>query len=149
MASTIKAGIQEDMKQAMRSQDKTKLMTIRLILSAIKQREVDDRVELTDDDVLAILNKMVKQRRDSLKQFETGGRQDLADKEAVEIEIIQTYLPEQLGDADLDKLIDAAIKASGAASAKDMGKVMAILKSEVQGRADFTSVSQKVKEKLA
>lgn len=147
--SAIKGQITEDMKNAMRAQDKERLATIRLILAALKQKEVDERIELTDEHVLAILDKMVKQRRESIAQFEAGGRPELAAKEADEIKIIQAYLPAQLSDAEISALIDAAIKESGASSAKDMGKVMAILKPKVQGRADVGAVSGKVKEKLA
>lgn len=147
--SAIKGKIQEDMKTAMRNQDKERLATIRLILAAFKQREVDERIELTDEHVLAILDKMVKQRRESIAQFEAGGRPELAEKEAAEISVIQAYLPAQLSDTEISDLISAAIKEAGAASAKDMGKVMAILKPKVQGRADVGAVSAKVKEKLS
>ena len=147
--SAIKGKIQEDMKSAMRSHDKERLATIRLILAAIKQREVDDRIELTDEMVMAILDKMIKQRRDSITQFEAGNRPELAKKEADEITVIQEYLPAQLDDAEINALIDTAIKEAGATSAKEMGKVMAILKPKVQGRADVGAVSAKVKERLA
>lgn len=149
MASAIKAHILEDMKTAMRSQEKDRLATIRLIMAALKQREVDERIELTDEHILAILNKMIKQRRDSINQFEAGNRPDLATKEAVEIQIIQQYLPAQLSAADIEQAVLAAISESGAVSAKDMGKVMGLLKSKLQGKADMTVVSTKVKEKLA
>lgn len=147
--SAIKGKIQEDMKAAMRSQDKERLATIRLILAALKQREVDDRIELTDEHVIAILDKMVKQRRESITQFEAGGRPELAEKEAAEIKLIQAYLPAQLDDSEINQLIDAAIGEAGATSAKDMGKVMAVLKPKVQGRADVAAVSAKVKERLS
>lgn len=147
-ASAIKAQIQEDMKTAMRSQDKERLATIRLILAALKQREVDERIVLTDEQVLAVLDKMVKQRRDSITQYEAGGRRDLSAKESDEIRVIQGYLPAQLSDAEISALIEAAVKESGAASAKDMGKVMGLLKPKVQGRADVGAVSAKVKERL-
>lgn len=147
--SAIKGQIQEDMKTAMRSQEKERLATIRLILAAIKQREVDERIVLSDEQVLAILDKMAKQRRESIKEFEAAKRQDLADKEVQELKIIQSYLPDQLSDSEIEKLIDTSIQESGAASAKDMGKVMAILKPKVQGRADVAAVSNKVKEKLS
>lgn len=149
MTSAIKTKIFDDMKTAMRNQDKDRLATIRLIQAALKQKEVDERIELTDEHVLAILDKMVKQRRDSVKEFETGGRQDLAEKEKQEITVIQAYLPQQLTQAEIIALIDAAIKNAGATSAKDMGKVMAILKPQVQGRADVGAVSNLVKEKLS
>ncbi|HSW71070.1 MAG TPA: GatB/YqeY domain-containing protein [Gammaproteobacteria bacterium] len=146
--SAIKGQIQEDMKNAMRAQDKERLAVIRLILAALKQREVDERIELTDADVLAILDKMVKQRRESITQYEAGNRPDLAEKEAMEITVIQHYLPAQLSDAEIDAMIDAAIKESQAASMRDMGKVMGILKPKVQGRADVAAISAKVKERL-
>lgn len=147
-SGAIKGQIQEDMKNAMRSQDKERLAIIRLILAALKQREVDERIELTDDDVLVILDKMVKQRRESITQYEAGNRPDLAQKEAAEIIVIQHYLPAQLSEAEIDVLIDAAIKESNAASMRDMGKVMGILKPKVQGRADVAAISAKVKNKL-
>ena len=145
---TVKEQIQEAMKTAMRTQDKERLATIRLILAALKQREVDERITLSDADVFAILDKMVKQRRDSIAQFETGGRSDLAEKEAKEIEVIQAYLPSQLSENEVSDLIDSAIKEVGAASMRDMGKVMAILKPKLQGRADIGAVSAKLKAKL-
>lgn len=147
--SAIKGQIQEDMKNAMRTQDKERLATIRLILAALKQREVDERIELTDEHVLAILDKMLKQRRESISQYQAGNREDLVAKEEAEIKVIQTYLPEQLSEHDINNLIESAIKESGAASVKDMGKVMSILKPQIQGRGDVASVSAKVKEKLA
>lgn len=149
MTSKIKGQITEDMKTAMRSQDKERLATIRLILAALKQREVDERIELTDEHVLSILDKMVKQRRDSITQFEAGNRPELAQKEQEEINVIQGYLPAQLSDAEIGELIEAAIKETGATSAKEMGKVMGILKPKLQGRADVGAVSNKVKERLA
>ena len=145
----IKEKIQEDMKAAMRSQDKERLATIRLILAAIKQREVDERIELSDEQVLATLNKMIKQRRESITQFESGNRPDLAAKELAEINVIQVYLPEQMSPADIEQAVAAALQESGATSAKDMGKVMGILKAKLQGKADMTLVSAKVKEKLS
>jgi uncharacterized protein YqeY len=148
MTSTIKSTILEDMKTAMKSQDKERLGTIRLIQAAMKQKEVDERVELTDEHVLAILNKMIKQRRDSISQYEAGNRPDLAAKEAYEVGIIQSYMPAQMGEAEIIKAVEAAIAESGATSAKDMGKVMGLLKSKLQGKADMTVVSAKVKEKL-
>lgn len=148
-ASAIKGQIQEDMKTAMRNQDKERLATIRLILAALKQREVDERIELTDDHVLAILDKMVKQRRESIKEFEAAKRQDLVDKETQELRVIQHYLPAQLSESEIEALISTCIQEAGATSAKDMGKVMTILKPKVQGRADVAAVSNKVKEKLS
>lgn len=148
MTSAIKGQIQEDMKTAMRSQDKERLAAIRLILAAIKQREVDERIELTDEHVLAILDKMLKQRRESIAQFEAANRQDLADKEKAEIVVIQAYLPAQLSETEIISMIKATIQETGAASAKDMGKVMAILKPKLQGRADIAKVSGQIKELL-
>lgn len=148
-ASAIKGQIQEDMKTAMRNQDKERLATIRLILAALKQREVDERITLTDEHVIAILDKMVKQRRESITQYEAGNRPDLVEKEKSEIQVIQHYLPAQLSEAEIASLIDTAIKDSGATSAKDMGKVMGVLKPKLQGRADIAVVSAKVKEKLS
>ena len=145
---TIKETVLEDMKTAMRNQEKDRLATIRLILAALKQREVDERITLTDEQILATLNKMIKQRRDSISQFEAGNRADLAQKEAEEIRVIQAYLPAQLSEAEVDQAVVAAIQESGAASAKDMGKVMGLLKAKLQGKADMTLVSAKVKEKL-
>jgi uncharacterized protein YqeY len=147
--STIKERITEDMKTAMRSQEKERLVTIRLILAALKQREVDERIILSDEQVLAVLDKMVKQRRDSIKEFEAGNRPDLVEKEAKEVAIIQQYLPAQLSEAEIEALINSSIQEAGATSAKDMGKVMGILKPKVQGRADVGVVSNKVKEKLS
>ena len=148
-SSAIKGKIQEDMKTAMRSQEKDRLAAIRLILAAIKQREVDERIELTDEHVLAILDKMVKQRRESITQFEAAKRDDLVQKETEELHIIQSYLPAQLSAAEIDALIDAAIKETGAATARDMGKVMGMLKPKLQGRADIAAVSNKIKDKLS
>lgn len=149
MSFTIKAKITEDMKTAMRSQDKDRLATIRLIMAALKQREVDERIELSDDDILAILNKMIKQRRDSISQFEAGNRADLASKEAEEIRVIQQYLPAQLSENEISEAVLSAIQESGATTAKDMGKVMGLLKAKLQGKADMTVVSSKVKDHLA
>jgi uncharacterized protein YqeY len=147
--STIKLRITDDMKTAMRNQDKERLATIRLILAACKQKEVDERITLTDEHVIAILDKMLKQRRESITQYEAGNRPDLAKIELDEVQIIQQYLPAQLTPQEIDALIVAAIQESGATSVRDMGKVMAILRSQVQGRADVASVSNLVKEKLA
>lgn len=149
MTATIKDKILEDMKTAMRAHEKERLATIRLILAALKQREVDERIVLSDEQILATLNKMIKQRRDSISQFEAGNRADLAQKEADEIRVIQQYLPAQLTDAEIDQAILTAISESGSTSAKDMGKVMGILKAKLQGKADMTLVSTKVKEHLS
>lgn len=145
----LKQRIESDMKEAMRAKDKDRLGTIRLVLAAIKQREVDERITLTDTDILAVLDKMVKQRRDSIAQFQQAGRQELADKEAAEIKVIQEYLPAALSEDEVDTLIAEAIATSGAASPQDIGKIMALLKPQLQGRADMGLVSRKVKEKLS
>ncbi|HHH48791.1 MAG TPA: GatB/YqeY domain-containing protein [Gammaproteobacteria bacterium] len=146
--SDLKQRLSADMKQAMRDKDKPRLGVVRLALAAIKQREVDERTELDDAQVLAVLDKMVKQRRDAVRQYEEAGRQDLADQEAYEISVLQTYLPEALSETELDALIDEAIAASGASSMKEMGKAMGILKPKVQGRADMGAVSAKLKARL-
>jgi hypothetical protein len=145
---TLKERITEDMKAAMRASEKERLSTIRLVQAAIKQREVDERITLDDAQVLAVLEKMVKQRKESIAQFEQGGRKDLADKERQEIELLQAYLPAQLPAAELDALIRDAIASTGAASIKDMGKVMGILKSKAAGRADMAAVGARVKAAL-
>lgn len=149
MTSAIKSQILDDMKTAMRAQEKDRLATIRLIMAALKQREVDERIELSDEQIIATLNKMIKQRRDSITQFEAGGRQDLVQKESEEVRVIQQYLPAQLSEAEIEQAVASAIQESGATSAKDMGKVMAVLKAKLQGKAEMTVVSAKVKEKLA
>jgi len=141
--------IQDDMKAAMKAADKRRLGAIRLILAAIKQREVDGRSELDDDQVLAVLDKMVKQRRDSIEQYAKADRQDLAEQEAYEVGICQEYLPEALGEAELIALVEEAIAATGAASMKDMGKVMGQIKPKAQGRADMGAVSMLVKQRLS
>jgi uncharacterized protein YqeY len=146
---TLKARIQEDMKSAMRAGEKERLATIRLILSAIKQREVDERIELDDAQVLGAIDKMVKQRRESITQFEAGGRADLVARESAELALLTAYLPVQLGEAELDALITAAIAATGAASIKDMGKVMAAIKAQAAGRADMGAVGTRIKARLA
>jgi uncharacterized protein YqeY len=144
----LKERITEDMKTAMRAGEKERLATIRLALAAIKQREVDERISLDDTQVLSVLEKMIKQRRESVVQFASGGRADLVAKENAEIALLQGYLPAQLSEADIDALIAAAIAATGAASVKDMGKVMAVVKPQAQGRADMGAVSARVKQKL-
>jgi len=146
---SLKDRITADMKTAMKAGDKDRLGVIRMALAAIKQREVDERKELTDADVLAVIEKMVKQRRESVSQYEAGGRADLAGKENYEIGVLAEYLPEPLSDDELAALIDAAIADTGAESLRDMGKVMARIKTEAQGRADMGAVSAKVKAKLA
>ena len=146
---TLKERITEDMKSAMRAGEKERLSTIRLALAAIKQREVDERITLDDAQVLGVLEKMIKQRKEAITQFQAGGRADLVAKESAEVSILEGYLPARMTDADLDALIAAAIVTTGATSAKDMGKVMALVKSQAQGRADMGTVSARVKEKLA
>ena len=132
----------------MRSGEKERLGVIRLITSAIKQREVDERIVLDDTQVLSVLEKMIKQRKESVAQFQAGNRQDLVDKENSEITLLQGYMPSQLSDAELDSLIGEAVAATGASSIKDMGKVMAIIKAKAQGRADMAAVGAKIKAKL-
>ena len=148
MAGDLKATIQNDIKAAMRARDKARLEALRLVSSAIKQREVDERRELGDEDVLAVLQKMLKQRRDSLDQYRAAGRDDLAEREAYEIGLIEGYLPQPLGDEELAGLIDAAVAESGASSVRDMGRVMGLLKGRIQGRADMGRVSGLVKQRL-
>jgi uncharacterized protein YqeY len=146
---TLKSTITEQMKDAMRAKDAARLSTIRLLLAAIKQREVDERRELADADVLAVVDKMIKQRRDSIAQFEAGHRPDLAAAEKAEIEVLAAYLPRQLDEAEIDALITRAIADSNASGPAAMGKVMAILKPALAGRADLGAVSARVKAKLA
>jgi len=146
--SELKAKLTEAMKDAMRAQDKDRLGAIRMATAAIKQIEVDERVELDDARVLTVLEKMIKQRRESVAAFESGGRAELAAKESAEIAVLQGFLPAQLSDTELDTLITAAIAETGAASARDMGKVMNVLRPQISGRAETGAVSQKVKAKL-
>jgi uncharacterized protein YqeY len=146
---TLKDRIQEDMKAAMRGGEKERLATIRMIMAGIKQREVDERIQLDDAQVLSVLEKMIKSRKESVVQFQAGGRTDLVDKENAEIALISGYLPAQLSDAELDALIAEAIKATGASSVKDMGKAMGHIKSKAAGRADMAVVGAKLKAKLA
>ena len=145
---TLKERITEDMKAAMRAAEKERLSTIRMLQAAIKQREVDERITLDDSQVIAVLEKMVKQRKESIVQFEQGGRTDLADKEKSEIVLLQAYLPTQLADAEVDALIKDAIASTGAASVKDMGKVMGVVKGKAAGRADMGAVSARIKAAL-
>ena len=140
--------ITDDMKTAMRAGEKERLATVRLLLAAIKQREVDERVTLDDAQVLAVIEKMIKQRREAIAQFEVGGRSDLVAKETAEIGVLQAYLPAQLTAAEIDGLIAEAITATGAASLKDMGKVMGFVKGKAQGRADMGALSARIKQKL-
>jgi uncharacterized protein len=137
------------MKAAMRSGEKERLGLIRMITSAIKQREVDERIMLDDSQVLSVLDKMIKQRKESLVQFQAGNRQDLVEKEAAEITLLQAYLPSQLSGTEIDALINEAVSAAGAVSIKDMGKVMAIIKGKAQGRADMAAVGAKIKTRLS
>ena len=146
---SLKERIQEDMKAAMRSGDKDRLGTIRLIMAAVKQREVDERITLDDTQLLAVLEKMGKQRRESIAQFQAGGRADLVAKENAELTIINAYMPARLADDELDALINQAISETGASSIKDMGKVMAIIKSKAQGRADMAAVGARIKARLS
>jgi hypothetical protein len=146
---SLKQQISEDMKTAMRAKDSARLAAIRLLLAAIKQREVDERIELTDGDVLTTIDKMMKQRRDSFSQFEAAGRKDLADIEQFEMSVLLGYMPQQLSQAEIDAAIEQAISASGAASAQDMGKVMAMLKPKFAGRADIGKASAQVKARLS
>lgn len=146
---SLKDQLKDQQKLAMLAKDKQRLGAIRLLMAEIKQREVDTRVELDDKDILAVVTKMVKQRRDSISQFEAAGRQDLADKESAEIVVLQEFLPQQLTAAEIAALIEQAIAESGAAVMADMGKVMAVLKPKIQGRADVGAVSAQVKTRLA
>ena len=145
---SLKDRINQDVKDAMRAKDKPRLATLRLITAAIKQREVDERIELDDTQVTLVLDKMVKQRRESIVQFEKAGRDDLIAIETSELEIITPYLPEQLGEDEINTLIDSALEQTGATSVKDMGKVMGQLKPELQGRADMGAVSALIRAKL-
>ncbi|MGA2023887.1 MAG: GatB/YqeY domain-containing protein [Steroidobacteraceae bacterium] len=146
---SLKERLQDDMKTAMRAGEKERLGTIRLILSAIKQREVDERISLDDAQVIAALEKMGKQRRESITQFAAGGRNDLVAKETAELATISAYLPTQLSEADLDVLINAAIAESGASTIKDMGRVMGLIKNQAQGRADMAAVGARIKARLS
>ena len=148
MSSALQGQIQDAMKTAMKSGDKERLAVIRLMMSAMKQVEVDERIELDDNRVLGILDKMVKQRRESISQFQAGGRSDLADKEQAEIDTISDFLPQALTEAEIETIINSAISETGAASMKDMGKVMGIVKPQITGRADMGAVSQKIKALL-
>lgn len=146
---SLKNRLQEDMKAAMRAKDSRRLSIIRLINAGIKQREVDERILLDDEQVVVVLSKMLKQRNDSIDQYGKAGRQDLVDQESYEIKVIEEYLPPALGEDELVKLIDQAIAATGAQSVKDMGKVMGALKSQVQGRADMGVVGARIKQRLS
>ena len=145
---SLKEKITEDMKAAMRAKESEKLATIRLLTAAIKQREVDERIELGDDQVLSVIEKMIKQRKDSITQFEAGGRQDLADIEKAEMAVLSAYMPAQMSDAEVLAEVQAAVTQVGAAGPQDMGKVMGVLKPKLAGRADMTAVSAMVKAAL-
>ncbi|HVK96124.1 MAG TPA: GatB/YqeY domain-containing protein [Noviherbaspirillum sp.] len=146
---SLKEQITEDMKAAMRAKDVGKLGTIRLLTAAMKQKEVDERIDLTDTHILAILEKMIKQRKDSITQFEAGGRQDLADVEKAEVAVLSAYMPAAMSDVEIQAEVSAAVSASGAVGPQDMGKVMAVLKPKLAGRADMTAVSGLVKAALS
>ncbi|MEM5384189.1 GatB/YqeY domain-containing protein [Paraburkholderia phymatum] len=146
---SLKVRINDDMKAAMRARETERLGTIRLLLAAIKQREVDDRVELDDAGVTAVIDKMIKQRKDSIAQFETAGRADLVEKEQAELAVLSAYMPEQLSDAEIAAEVQAAVAQVGAAGPQDMGKVMGVLKPKLAGRADMTAVSAQVKAALS
>jgi len=146
---SLKENITADMKQAMKAKDQSRLTTIRMLQAAIQRKEVDERITLDDTQVMAVIEKLIKQSRDALSQFEQAGRQELADKEKADIDVWQSYLPEQLGEAEIDKLVADAISETGATTMKDMGKVMAALKPKLQGRADMGQVSAKIKAGLA
>ena len=145
---SLKDRITEDMKAALRAKDSARLSAIRLLLAAIQQREVDERITLGDAEVVSVIEKMLKQRRDSIQQFEAAGRQDLADKEKFEVTVLQAYMPKALSEAEVEATVMEAIGVSGAKSMQDMGKVMALLKPKLAGRADMAKVSALVKSKL-
>ncbi len=148
MASELKKRIEEDMKAALRAHEKDRLGTLRLLLAAVKQREIDERIEIDDPGVMKIIEKMIKQRHDSITHYQAGNRPDLVDKEKQEISVIKSYLPEPLSDSEIDAAIDSAIQQTGASTIKDMGKVMGILKAKLQGRADMGQVSARIKTRL-
>jgi len=145
----LKSRLQEEMKNAMRAKEKERLLVIRGVLAAIKQREIDERIELDDTQVLLVLDKLVKQRRDSEQQFRDAQRADLADKEAAEMKVLQEFLPTALTEAEITQMIDDAVSTTGAESMKDMGKVMGIIKPKAQGRADMSQISSLIKQKLS
>lgn len=147
--SQLKSQITDAVKAAMRAGEKQRLVTLRMVTAAIKQREVDERKELGDDDVLAVLTKMVKQRREAAAQYQDAGRADLADKEQAEIAVLEEFLPQPLSDAEVDEIIDEAIRETGASGMQDMGKVMGVARPRLQGRADLGAVSARVKARLS
>ncbi|MDO6526866.1 GatB/YqeY domain-containing protein [Motilimonas sp. 1_MG-2023] len=146
---TLKEKLQDQQKAAMRAKDKVRLGAIRMLMAEIKQREVDNRIELSDDDIIAVITKMVKQRKDSIAQFEAADRQDLVDKESEELSVLQEFLPQPLTEEEVDGIIAAALESTGAQGMQDMGKVMAAIKSQIQGRADMGQVSGKIKASLS
>ncbi len=146
---SLKEQITEDMKSAMRARDTARLSAIRMLLAAVKQKEIDERIDADDAQVVAIVDRLLKQRKDSIEQFEAAGRQELADRERAEIEVLVAYMPQQSSDAEVAAEIDAALAATGASGPRDMGRVMAVLKSRLAGRADLTAVSASVKARLA
>lgn len=148
MSETLKSRLNDDVKTAMREKAKPRLAALRLITAAIKQREIDERIELTDEDITSLLDKMAKQRRESITQYEKADRQDLIDQEVFELDVIKEYLPEQLSDEEISQLISEAIASTGASDMKDMGKVMGVLKPKLQGRADMGQVSGLIKQQL-
>lgn len=145
---SLKARINDDMKAAMKAREAERLATIRLLLAAMKQKEVDERIELDDATIIAVVDKMLKQRRDSVTQYEAANRQDLADRERFEMTVLADYLPQPLTDAEIDALIEAAVAGTGAAGLPDMGKVMGAVKSQMAGRADMAAVSARIKARL-
>ncbi|HEX7045426.1 MAG TPA: GatB/YqeY domain-containing protein [Burkholderiales bacterium] len=145
---SLKERIQNDLKQAMRDKDQARVDTLRLLTAAIKQREVDERIALDDAGVLAVIDKLIKRSRESIEQYEKGGRADLAAKEQADVAVWQSYLPQPLSDAEIEQLINDAIATSGASSIRDMGKVMGVLRPQLQGRADIGQVSARVKARL-
>ncbi len=145
---SLKTRLQDDMKQALRSGDRARLSVIRMALAAIQQREVDERKELDDAELLGVVEKLVKQRQESVEQYRSGGRDDLADKEAAEIEVLKAYLPEPLSEAELSALLDEAIESTGASSMKDMGRVMGFVKSRAAGRVDMSVISARVRARF-
>lgn len=149
MPTTLKSQIQDAMKDAMRAKEKQRLGVIRLIMAAIKQREVDERIELNDEQVLSVMDKMLKQRKESIAQYQAAGRQELADVESAEISVIQTFMPEPLSETEITTMVQEAMQQTGASAMKDMGKVMGILKPKLQGRADMSEVSKLIKSQLS
>lgn len=148
MSDNLKAKIQNNMKDAMRAKEADRLSTIRLLMAAIKQREIDEQITLDDTGIIQVLEKMIKQRRESIKQYTAANRQDLADKEQLEIDHLQVYMPQALSEVEINQLIESAMSETGATSIKDMGRLMAALKPKLQGRADMGQVSQIIKSKL-